>query len=166
MLYCIVGPSGSGKSTIVNELNKLGYTSANSYTTRPKRTPNETGHTFITDEKFDKLQNIVAYTIFNSYRYCVTKEMLDGCDLYIVDPPGIKTLKDSGYTNFKTIGLILDKNKCTNRMLSRGDTLDKVQSRLDNDDKIFDGFENICDYKIDASKSISNIVNEILQIIK
>ena len=93
MLYCIIGPSGSGKSTVVEELNKMGFKSPDSYTTRPKRFPEEGGHTYITQEEYDNLLNIVAYTHFNGYNYCVTKEMLDGCDFYIVDPDGIETLK-------------------------------------------------------------------------
>ena len=50
MLYCIIGPSGCGKSTVVSELNKLGYKSPDSYTTRPPRYPGEGGHTYITIE--------------------------------------------------------------------------------------------------------------------
>ena len=53
-IYLIVGKSGSGKTTLVNELRKYGYTSVESYTTRPKRFKNETGHTFITEEEFDR----------------------------------------------------------------------------------------------------------------
>ena len=67
--YLIVGQSGSGKTTIVNTLEeKYGLKSIQSYTTRPKRSENETGHTFISDEEYDKLENIVACT-----DYCKSK---------------------------------------------------------------------------------------------
>ena len=52
-IYLIVGKSGSGKTTLVEALKKYGYTSIESYTTRPKRFEGETGHTFITEEEFD-----------------------------------------------------------------------------------------------------------------
>lgn len=165
MLYCIVGASGTGKSTIVNELIKLGYKSPDSYTTRPKRHEKETGHTFITDEEYDKLENIVAHTVFNNHRYCVTKDMLDGCDLYIVDVAGVKTLKEN-YDNFKVIGLYLDEEECRNRMSARGDSDDNIESRLENDRKMFAGMDEICDYKINVNNTLESVVNEILNIIK
>lgn len=165
MLYCIVGPSGCGKSTIIEELNKLGYKSPDSYTTRPKRYPDEKGHTFINDDEYDKLEDIIAYTVFNGYRYCVTRNMLDGCDFYIVDPPGIETLKKNGFTDFKVIGLELKALDCATRMLSRGDNSKNVINRLDNDWYMFKNFDKVCDYKLDATKPVSEIIKEILNIV-
>lgn len=166
MLYCIVGPSGSGKSTVVNKLIELGYTAPNSYTTRPKREPNETGHTFITEEEYDELEDVVASTTFNGYRYCVTRDMLDGCDFYIVDPEGIRTLEKHGYFDFKVIGLDLDPSACAVRMLARGDNIDDILGRMDNDFYIFKHFNDLCDYEIDASNDLSVIVNSILEIVR
>lgn len=165
MLYCVVGPSGSGKSTLVEELNKLGYKSPDSYTTRPKRNPQEKGHTFISDNEFDRLEDVVAFTVFNGYRYCVTKQMLQDCDFYIVDPPGVETLKINGEIPFKVIGLELEASDCAVRMLSRGDSADDVMGRLDNDWWIFREFDNICDYKLDATKDIPELVQEVLSIV-
>ena len=63
-IYLIVGRSGSGKTTIAEELErKYGLKSIQSYTTRPKRSDNETGHIFVSDEEFDKLTDMVAYTL-------------------------------------------------------------------------------------------------------
>ena len=64
-IYLIVGKSGSGKTTLVNKLRKYGYASVESYTTRPKRFKNETGHTFITEEEFDQLKDICAYVKYS-----------------------------------------------------------------------------------------------------
>lgn len=166
MLYCIIGPSGCGKSTVVSKLNELGYKSPDSYTTRPKRYPDEKGHTFISKSEYDNLPNKVAYTNFNGYDYCVTKEMLDGCELYIVDPAGIETLMENGYLDFKVIGLELDAPSCAVRMLSRGDNGQDVLDRLDHDWYIFRNFDQLCDYIIDASLDIDKIVDEILSIMK
>lgn len=163
MLYCIIGPSGCGKSTVVSELNKLGYKSPDSYTTRPPRYPGEGGHTYITIEEYDKLQNKVAYTHFNGYDYCVTGEMLDGCDFYIVDPAGIEALRENGYKNFKVIGLDLEPCDCASRMLARGDAGKDIVSRLDNDWFAFRNFNTICDYTIDATKEVWEIVNLIVE---
>ena len=55
-IICIVGRSGSGKTTAAEYLEELyGLKSIQSYTTRPKRKPNETGHTFVTEDEFDKI---------------------------------------------------------------------------------------------------------------
>lgn len=165
MIYCIVGPSGSGKSTVVEKLNQLGYKSPDSYTTRPKRTPDEKGHTFITKEEYDKLENKVATTCFNGYYYCVTKEMLEGCDYYIIDPAGVKTLKEHNVV-CKVIGLDIPFEVCFERMCNRGDSEEKAEERVNHDKKAFNNFLNECDYIIDATKDIDTIVEEILKISK
>lgn len=166
MLFCIIGPSGSGKSTVVNELIKRGYKAPDSYTTRPRRYLNEGGHTYITQEEYDALEDKVAYTHFNGYDYCVTKQMLDGCDLYVVDPAGIDALKSNGYSDFKVIGLELEPSDCAVRMLARGDYGKDVLSRLDNDWYMFRNFELMCDLIIDATQDIPVIVNMIEDFMK
>lgn len=161
MLYCIIGPSGCGKSTVVNELIKRGHKAPDSYTTRPKRYHNEGGHTYITEDEYEALEDKVAYTVFNGYHYCVTKSMLNNCDLYIVDPAGVETLKENGYDNFKVIGLDLEPSDCAARMLSRGDYGPDIISRLDNDWYIFRNFNQICDLVIDATLDVPEIVMQI-----
>jgi len=166
MLYCIIGPSGCGKSTVLSELNKLGFKSPDSYTTRPPRYPGEGGHTYITIEEYNKLQNKVAYTHFNGYDYCVTGEMLDGCDFYIVDPAGIEALRENGYKNFKVIGLDLEPRDCASRMLARGDKGQDILDRLDNDLYMFRNFNSTCDLIIDATQDIPTIVAMILDYVR
>lgn len=165
MIFCIIGPSGCGKSTVVEELVKKGYTSVPSYTTRPKRFENETGHTFITKAEFDKLTDIVAYTHFNNYDYCVTKDMLNNCDFYIIDADGILELSKHNIP-FITIGLKLSQTDCISRMLMRGDSCSDILDRIQNDKIKFKNYLNLCDYTIDATNSISDIVNQIEEIYK
>lgn len=167
MLFCLVGPSGCGKSTVANELSKRGYKNTDSYTTRPKRSEDETGHTFITEEEFDKLTDMVAYTKFNGFRYCVTKSMLDQSDIYIIDPAGVKTLKEN-YDNskFKTIGFVINQDECRKRMINRGDSDTATEERLVHDKEAFKNFEKNCDYLIDASLDLNIIVDRILEYIK
>lgn len=163
MIFCIIGPSGCGKTTVVEELVKKGYTSVPSYTTRPKRFENETGHTFITKEEFDKLTDIVAYTHFNNYDYCVTKDMLNNCDFYIIDADGILELSKHNIS-FITIGLKLSQTDCISRMLMRGDSCSDILDRLQNDKIKFKNYLDLCDYTIDANNSINDIVNKIEEI--
>lgn len=160
MLYCIVGPSGCGKSTVLNELLKKGYKAPNSYTTRPKRFPEETGHVFVTEEEFNKLENKLAYGYFNGHHYCVTEQMISECDFYIVEPSGLEDLKNHGI-DFKVIALQLGESKCKARMLSRGDSLEDVLARLENDKVVFRDLYEIYDIMIDANQPVENIVHQI-----
>lgn len=92
-IFLIMGESGSGKDTIVNKLcSKYGYKRIKSYTTRPNRgtVTDAQSHVFVNDEEFDKLEDIIAYTCFDRFRYAATAKQADEADLYIVDPEGIK----------------------------------------------------------------------------
>ena len=146
-IYLIVGKSGSGKTTLVEALKKYGYTSIESYTTRPKRYKNETGHTFITEEEFDQLTDICAYVKYNGYRYCATSEQVNNSTLYVIDPDGIEYFKKH-YTGSKKICVIyIDCPWHTRlyRMLKRGDSLKQAIKRILLDSKVFAD----CDSKVD-----------------
>lgn len=137
-LYLFVGKSASGKSTIANILElQYGLSQLQSYTTRPKRHENETGHTFITDEEFDNLKNIIAYTKYNGYQYCATKEQIDATSIYVIDVPGVKTLLDKYQSDRPIIILYFDTTVTTriDRMIDRGSSDMEIISRLRNDEK-------------------------------
>ena len=126
VLILIVGKSGSGKDTIVKYLcNKYNYTQLKSYTTRNKRSETEDTHIFITEEEFNKLDNIVAYTEFNNYRYCATQEQCDNSDFYIIDPDGVGYFKEKYNGNKTPIIIYIDVPfvKRFKRMLKRGDSI-------------------------------------------
>lgn len=99
-IFLIVGCSGSGKTTIAEQLEqKYGLKSIQSYTTRPKRSENETGHIFVTDKEFDKLTDMVAYTKFDNKRYCATTKQVENNDLYVIDPKGIEYFREHYHGN-------------------------------------------------------------------
>lgn len=133
IVVLLVGKSGSGKDTIANRLCKYyNFTQLKSYTTRPMRYSTENTHTFITDEEFDKLENIVAYTEFNGYRYCATQEQIDNSDIYIIDPDGINYLYNHYNGNKKIISIYVDVNPISRffRMIHRKDTISKAFNRI------------------------------------
>lgn len=97
-IILLVGASGSGKSTLAEELEKVyGIKAIPSYTTRPPRYDGEKGHIFVTDEEFDKLENLIAYAETTSARYAVTEDMFEDeqYGVYVIDNSGIKYLKES-----------------------------------------------------------------------
>ena len=127
-IFLIVGCSGSGKTTITEQLEqKYGLKSIQSYTTRKPRYEGETGHIFISDEEFDKLTDMVAYTEFAGNRYCATAEQVENNDLYIIDPKGIDFFMKS-YKGSKTPKVIFISSNLTTRyerMVGRAETKGK-----------------------------------------
>lgn len=152
-LYLFVGKSASGKTTIANMLEADGYTQVSSYTTRPPRYEGEIGHTFISDEEYDRLENIMASTLYNSYRYCTTLEQLQKVDLYVVDIEGVRTLMDNYDLLNRPIHIILFEVNTyfrIQRMLERGDSDTQIVGRLlvDEECNWFERLKEVVDNKI------------------
>lgn len=127
-IFLIVGCSGSGKTTITEQLEqKYGLKSIQSYTTRQPRYDGETGHIFISDEEFDKLTDMVAYTEFAGNRYCAIAEQVENNDLYIIDPKGVDFFMKA-YKGSKTPKIIFISSNLTTRyerMVERAETTGK-----------------------------------------
>ena len=163
MLVLLVGKSGSGKTTLEKELvNNFGFKSVKSYTTRPKRVTNEENHQFVTKEEFDALENKVAYTCFNGYEYCATKEQLDNATIYVIEPDGIEYLRQNYSRNFFIVYIDTDNNVCENRMHKRGDDYNVVKSRIFNDEIEFENFANIADVVINGNKGTQYVLEDFL----
>lgn len=182
-LHLFVGPSASGKTSIADALEKplyawhKPYRQVQSYTTRPSRYDGEIGHIFIADDTFDQLENIVAYTEYNGYRYGTTKEQLDQVDIYVVDIPGVQTLLEN-YDSNRTIYIwYFDASVKTRieRMMARGDSDNAIVRRLLTDESFnwYDKLTVLVNYfktfkskkiyleTIDAEKELKFLVNEM-----
>lgn len=143
-MILLVGPSGSGKDTVASFLSiRNGWRRIASYATRKPRYEGEDTHTFITDEEFDKLTDIVAYTDYNGHRYCATAQQIDECQLYVVDVPGVETLLENykGDKTFIAVIPMLSERTRRERMIERGDDAKKIESRIANDRKDFEDTE-------------------------
>ena len=163
MLVLLVGKSGSGKTTLEKELvNNFGFKSVKSYTTRPKRVANEENHQFVTKEEFDTLENKVAYTCFNGYEYCATKEQLDNATIYVIDPDGIEYLRQNYSRNFFVVYIDTDSKVCENRMHKRGDDYNVVKSRVFNDEIEFENFTNVADVVINGNNGTQYVLEDFL----
>lgn len=163
MLVLLVGKSGSGKTTLEKVLvNNFGFKSVKSYTTRPKRVANEENHQFVTKEEFDALENKVAYTCFNGYEYCATKEQLDNATIYVIDPDGIEYLRQNYSRNFFIVYIDTDSKVCENRMRKRGDDYNVVKSRVFNDEIEFENFTNVADAVINGNNGTQYVLEDFL----
>lgn len=154
-IILLAGKSGSGKSTVANYLAKnYGMPVLQSYTTRARRKPGETGHIFITDAEFDRIRpdEMVAYTEFDGHRYCATTGQVDEAGVYVIDKRGIEEFKEKYHGKKRVVVAYLTVNNDTlrKRMKHRGDTDEMIESRIRNDAVMFDGIEKLSDIIIDA----------------
>lgn len=152
IIICILGKSGSGKTTVAEKLNReYGLEIVESYTTRTPRYDGEKGHIFVDLETFKDLPNKVAYNEFNGNHYCATKEQIDNADLYVVDMPGLKQLKEL-YNGKEVVAIYIDvpMEICLERMRRRGDSEDKCWERLRHDDDAFRGIHGVIDYSVNG----------------
>lgn len=146
-IFLIIGCSGSGKTTITEQLEKrYGLKSIQSYTTRPKRYDDETGHTFVTDDEFDKLTDRVGYTEFAGNRYCATAEQVENNDLYIIDPKGVDFFMKA-YKGSKTPKIIFINSDLTTRY-------ERMKSRAE---------ENGSTYMEAVKSSLERITNDVVE---
>lgn len=165
LLLCLIGKSGSGKSTIASRLErKYGYVQARSYTTRPMRDDPEDAntHTFIThDQVADYKDDIVAYNEYNNNSYFVTRQMLEGCQLYVVDATGLRQIKQN-YKDKEIFSIYIecDSSIASARMEARGDDDVQILQRLQFDEKEFEDAKELCDLII--PNEVQNGINDIV----
>ena len=159
----LIGESGSGKNTVQDNLEKLyGCVPLLSYTTRPKRTPNENTHTFVTMEEFEQIvknETVVAFTNFDGNLYCATDKQLEQSDVYIIDVKGLQTLLDLKFEKaidipFVTVYLQVPEEERIKRMKKRGDSKQAIKQRIKHDRIAFKCASEFCDYTIDNVDSI------------
>lgn len=163
-ILLLVGKSGSGKSTVAEALNNAyEWRILQSYTTRPKRYENESGHIFIDKEEFDLLENLCAYTIFDGYEYCATQEQVDNAEVYIIDPAGVEYFKKLYKGDKMVIPIYLEApNKILwERMRERGDSILSAARRILHDKKAFKGFEQSAGVRIHAEDDLPIVVSNI-----
>ena len=138
-LYLFVGRSASGKTTIANLLaEQHGYKQVESFTTRQPRFDNEPGHIFVTEDEFNNLGELAAYTFYNGNHYGTTFKQLDECSIYVIDVPGVESLLYKYQDKDRKINIIyFDASVYTriNRMIDRGDSDNAIVCRLVQDEK-------------------------------
>lgn len=170
MIYLIVGRTGSGKDYLAYKFcSKYNLKELKSYTTRPKRFEDEDTHIFINPEDSKLYTDRVAETNINGYEYFATKQQVEDCDIYLIDPNGLKYLvKNMPDTNFSIIYVSSLNNMRLNRAISRvnakSEDLDNVKKtvyeRSFSENNQFSLFENhyLNNLKLDVATEIISSV--------
>lgn len=164
-LMCIVGETASGKDSLVNKLiNNYPdkFKAVCSYATRPKRDNEIPGkdHYFVNKEFFDMLKknleesnSLVAYTKIASkdnpdgFEYLASLEEVQNSNIYIIDPNGIKSLKENFPEIAKNMVVIYITASLSNRVKrarkNRSDFKTEFKKRVMNE------YEQFLDFNIE-----------------
>lgn len=125
--FLVIGRTASGKTYLAHKAaEKLGMRVVKSFTTRPPRPGEEenSDHYFVDSKEnnINEKDNIVAYTEINGYKYWTTKDELDRCDIYVIDPNGVEYLKKQCGDDyvFVEIYVVAPKKIRKRRYISRG----------------------------------------------
>ena len=141
----IVGPSGSGKNTLQGFFEKDGRKVVVSYTTREMRKGEINGkdYYFVSKEEFERmLKNgeLVEHVEYcGNYYGCRRRDFLGGDTVIIVEPEGLKQLKEKLKEDAEVISVFLDvpEEIRIERMEKRGDDYDKIMKRINHGRKHF-----------------------------
>ena len=137
VLLCIMGRSASGKDTLANMLcERVGLKQVISYTTRERRVNEGETHIFISDDEYQKLETsgqIAAFTHIGQHKYCCTVNQLYDNDIYVIDPVGVKNLRELNLPNLRLVTVFVnapDSVREERALNKRGD--DKIKWRVRN----------------------------------
>lgn len=143
----IIGRTASGKDTLADALRRsCGMTFVKSCTTRPRRTPDEDTHVFLTEQQAEPLvRDAVAYTKIGDYIYFTTAQQVMETEGYVIDPIGMRMLcTNMPDTSFVIAYVHADSTERRQHALRRGDAAREsaaFAARDASEDAEFDGFE-------------------------
>ena len=170
-IFLIMGKSGAGKDAIVNALcHKYGLKRLNSYTTRPRRGPDDQ-HEFVYSYagwlESNPDDTVVGYTYFADHHYWASRSQVDAADLYVIDPDGVAWFRDH-YDGDKAICAIyinVPWYKRLVRMWRRGDGFLAAMRRLAHDHHKFADALNQADSVV-RNDEFENCVADIADLIR
>lgn len=127
-ILAIVGESGTGKTTIAEMIeDNYNIPMIESHTDRPKRSPDEKGHTFHTSDEYDRLskEDMIAWTNFGNNRYCCLKEDVEDENTYVIDERGILMLEHQHKARYNIYKLRVKRSIMKRRQYVTNDRIER-----------------------------------------
>ena len=165
-MIVLAGASASGKTEVAKLLaKKYGITKIVTTTTRPKRKGEVDGvdYFFVTPERFEEMiqeGRFVEYTVYNGQMYGSTKDQIAKDKCVVIDPAGLRCYTSLNDKTIVSFYLDADEETRHQRMLSRGDDLEKIKSRIAHDRKAFKK-ENIVKVDYVIKNSSDDVLEEV-----
>lgn len=150
LIFLFIGRTASGKSSLARYMcESLGLKQVKSLTTRPPRENEINGsedHYFVFEKEFNEIkqkEDFIAYTEINGYKYATTAEELRHSDIYVIDPDGVKYLKEHCGDEFKFIEIYFSSpfELAKDRFLKRDGSEEEFYSRYNSEDEQFTKYE-------------------------
>jgi len=171
-IVCLMGKSGCGKSSIENRLEKLGYNRIVSYTTRNIREgeQNDREYHFVSKDQFKHLIEkdiLMEYAEYAGNYYGAPRPIGSINNVIVVESDGFRSIKQ--IYGKQAIGVYIDvSNEIAEKRRNKRSKLDKTDTdkRKSDDEKKFSKIKDEADIVIDGSKSLDDILIELLQKIK
>jgi len=162
VVICIIGESGSGKTVLAEYIEtRFAVNMIESYTDRPKRKPNEQGHTFLSKDEFDKLSKdeMIAWTKFGDYRYCCLESDVKSQNTYVIDEDGLLLLMSKYRAKYEIYSVRIKCDEIIRRMRA-GD------ERVNRDQGVFTLTDNYYNFVLDTTnQEVNNYPVELIQTI-
>lgn len=168
-MIILVGPSASGKTEIAKRLaSEYGIVKAITHTSRPMRDGERNGvdYYFVTKKEFLAMldrKELVESTFYNGNFYgCSKKEVADD-KCIVVDVAGLDHFLELQMGHIVAFYLDVDEETRRIRMIGRGDKMEDIVKRIENDRVYFD--ENVkekCDIVVPVK---DRSINELAEFI-
>ena len=165
-MIVLAGASASGKTEVAKLLaKKYGITKIVTTTTRAMRKGEVNGvdYFFVDHKTFEQMireDKFVEYTLFNGQMYGSTKDQIAKDKCVVIDPAGLRSYIALGDDSIVTFYLEADEETRYKRMLSRGDDIDKIESRIKHDREAFKK-ENIVKVNYIIKNSSDDVLEDV-----
>ena len=169
-MIVLSGASASGKTEVAKLLaKKYGIVKIITTTTREKRVGevDKRDYFFVSKEEFErKIQagDFVEYTLYNGNLYGSTKDQIADNKCVVIDPAGLRSYVALNNPSIVTFFLETDEETRRQRMLERGDGVEKAEVRIAHDRELFKK-ENICPVNFVIDSSSTHTIEEIADLI-